>query len=163
MYYDAIEGTDQIDRVRDGRVFGAGSGKLTLSAAGHVRSLLENPAGSGKLLNVFSLVAFTTGNAFGQLMVNPSTGLPTVAKTINNQRMLHPRVSVATLKVDTDLTVPLAGGTDTGQILGIGANSRQDVRLPPMVVPPGISVGINVPFAGAAEASLNVYWWEEPV
>lgn len=149
-------------KVGEGKFFLAGSGKRTLSLAGNFRATLENPAGSGKTLYVVRLSAFATATGWARLFVNPTTGLPTAAPRYELNAVLgHPNPAVAVLRADTDTTVALGGGTDTEIDLAVPANERVEVDMPPLVVAAGNVVGINVPFAGAADSTMNVYWYEE--
>lgn len=149
-------------KVGEGKFFLAGSGKRTLSLAGNFRATLENPAASGKTLYVLRLSAFATATGWARLFINPTVGLPTAAPRYELNAVLgHPNPAVAILRADTDATTALGGGTDTEMDLAVPANERVEVDMPPLVVPAGNIVGINVPFAGAADSTMNVYWYEE--
>jgi len=45
-------------------------------------------------------------------------------------------------------------------VFGLPPNARTKLDFPPLVFPPGFALGINVPFAGAADATMSFYWWE---
>lgn len=143
------------------RFFLAGSGRLSLSVAGNVRATITNPAGSGRNMMLARLVSFGTGTAWATILINPTTGLPATAARPHLNAIVGAAGGAGVMKVDTDTTVALGGGTDTGIVLGSGANNRNPVDLPPIILTPGLTMGINIPFAGAADATLSLYWFEE--
>lgn len=145
------------------RFFLAGSGRLSLSVAGNVRATIANPADSGRNMFLARLVSFGTGTAWATLLVNPTTGLPVTPARPHLNAIAGAPGGVGVLKVDTDAATPLGGGVDTGIVLGSGANTRNPVDLPPIILAPGVTLGINVPFAGAADIALSLYWLEEDV
>lgn len=148
-------------RVAAGQFNLASSGRVTLAAAGNLRAVMQNPAGSGKTLSVVRLAAFTTATGYGSLYVNPTVGVPvTAARPAMNAVIGGGVPAVATLRVDTNLTVALGGGTDTGIVVGLPAGARTSLDFPPLIITPGVTLGINVPFTGAADATLSVYWFE---
>lgn len=159
-----IAGTVPGMKVAQGRFFLAGSGRVTLAAAGNLRGLITNPTGSGRTVSVVRFAGFATATGYAQLFLNPTTGLPaTAARPIANAVMGGGLAPVASLTVDTNLTTALSGGTDLGLVIGIPGNSRTSIDFPPVVLSPGVSLGLNVPFAGAADSTLSIYWWEDPI
>lgn len=145
-----------------GRVMMAGSGMLNLSVAGNIRATFSNPAGSGKTISVVRLVAMATATGFATVRLNPTTGLPgSAARPVLNAIAGGGNAASAQLKVDTDPTTALGGGTDTGEVIGIPANNRVSIDLPPLVLAPGVTLGIGIPFAGAANAAMSIYWVED--
>lgn len=149
-------------RVAAGRFYLAGSGKMTLALAGNVRGTITNPAGSGRNVSVVRLVTFGTGTSWAQLFINPTAGLPaTAARPVLNALVGGGEAAVGEVKVDTSTDTPLSGGADTGLVMGAGASDRIEATLPPLVLAPGVSLGVNVPFAGAADATISVYWFED--
>lgn len=159
-----IQGLDLIEgAVRDGRAFKSSTARMTLAAAGNVRATIQNPAGSGRRVLVYKLTGLATGTAWARMRVNPTTGLPVAARPVNNAYVGHPNTAVAQMKADTDLTVALGGGTDSGLDVGIPSGSRWELKLEPMIIPAGVTLGVNVPFAGAADAVMTAYWIEEAV
>lgn len=144
------------------RMFLAGSGRLTLAAAGNVRGTFTNPAGSGRTCFIARIAGMSTATGYLSLRRNPSTGLPVSAARPTLNAVLGSATNpVGMLKVDTDLVTALGGGTDTGIVLGAPANQRLSIELPPLVVLPGASLGLGVSFAGAADMTISVYWFEE--
>lgn len=149
-------------KVGVGKFFIASSGRMTLAAAGNLRAIIQNPAGSGKTVNVARMAAFATATGYATIYLNPTIGVPTVApRPYLNAVAGGGLPALATLRVDTDLTVPLSGGTNTGLVIGVPANARSTLDLPPIVLAAGVSMGLSIPFAGAADATLSIYWWED--
>lgn len=149
-----------------GRMFVAGTGKLTLAAAGNFRATFTNPAASGRTCYIVRLAALSnTGPAWARMYRNPDTNLPSSGAVVNNNVAFgHPTAAVAEVKADTSLSSALGGGVDTGIDLGVPAGERVEITMAaPFVLGEGVSLGINVPFAGAADMSLSVYWFEEDV
>lgn len=145
----------------DQRFFLAGSGRLTLAVAGNVRALIRNPAGSGRTVYIARVVIFGTGTSWSSLYVNPTAGLPTTTRTRVNAVFGSSVTAVAEVLIDTNTTTALSGGSDTGITVGSPANIRTVVDLPPFVLSPGVALGINGPFTGAADVAMSIYWWEE--
>lgn len=152
-----------ISRVAGGRFYLAGSGQLTLAAAGNVRALIANPAGSGRNLSIVRVVVFATAVGYATVYINPTTGLPSGPRAPMNALVGGGEAAVGTVNIDTHLTTSLAGGVETSEVIGIPSNSRISIDLPPFVLAPGVSLGINVPFAGAADAVMSAYWFEDDV
>jgi hypothetical protein len=149
--------------VGQGRFFLSSTGKLALAAAGNVRATLQNPAGSGRNLYVARIGSLASaGPAWATVWLNPTTGLPSSAARPHLNALVSGAntAGVGVMKADTDLTVPLAGGMDTGVVIGIPAGSRISLDLPPIVLVPGQTLGFNLPFTGAADAVMSVYWGE---
>lgn len=145
----------------DGIMFLAGSGDLALAVAGNLSLTLQNPTGSGKSLYVTRLDVFATATGFAELLVNPTAGLPTVQRRVNNVNFGSSTVSVAVVMADTSTTTAMSGGIDSGVSVGAGVNALATYELPPMVIPPGVTLGLALPFTGAASASVNLYWYEQ--
>lgn len=147
-------------RVLSGQLFLAGTGNLTLSVAGNVRMVLQNPAGSGKSLYIVKLDAFATAVGFAELLVNPTAGVPTAARPVNNAMFGALTAAVGLLFADTSAATALSGGVDSGVSVGVGNNNLTSYPLPPLVVPPGVSLGLALPFTGSANATVNLFWYE---
>ncbi len=148
--------------VATGNMFLTGTGVLTLSAAGNATMLLTNPTGGSKDCRIWRISALASaGPVWGSLFINPTAGLPTTLSTQNNLLIGSTVTSPVTLASGTSLTTPLSGGTATGIVLGIPNGTHVAYDLPPLVLPPGYSLGLNVPFTGAASATVNVYYWLE--
>lgn len=146
----------------EGEMFFGGTGELILSLAGNVRVVLANPAASGITLYVVRLDALSTAVGFAELFVNPTAGVPTVIRPINPANFGSGRAAKAQLFSDTNATTALGGGTDSGVSIGVGSNSLQRYELAdtPLIVPPGVTMGVALPFSGAANATFNVWWFE---
>ncbi len=146
--------------VANGRFFLSGTGRLSLAAAGNVRCTIQNPVGSGKTISIIRIAGLSTGTGWASLYVNPTNGLPVPARIVSNAVMGGGLPPIGVVRADVDLATPLSGGLDTGLVLGIPANSRVSIDGPPFVLGQGVTLGINIPFAGAADAALSVYWRE---
>lgn len=147
---------------RAGRAFSASTSRLTLAAAGNFRATIQNPTGSGKNVFVYKLTGFATAIAWARLRVNPTTGLPATLRTNVNDFVGHPNTGVAVMRADTDLATALGGGSDSGIDIGIPNGTRWMIETL-KVIPPGITLGINAPVAGASDAVITAYWFEENV
>ena len=138
------------------------TGRLELAVAGNVRATITNPVGSGKTIKMHRLAGLASaGPDWATLWINPTTGLPaTAARTALNAIVGGGVPNVGQVKADTSATTPLGGGTDPGIVFGIPAASRFELNLPPLILAAGVTLGINVPFAGAATAVMSVYTTE---
>lgn len=158
---DVLKDQSYSDEVAAGRFYVAGSGRLSLSVAGNVRGLVTNPANSGRLMVLVLLTEFGTGRSWTEIYRNPTTGLPTALRPVNNALLgVATDAAVGELRVDTDTTVALSGGTNTGIVIGTGPDRRNEIKAPFNLFP-GETLGVNVPFAGAADATLSLYWVEK--
>lgn len=148
-----------------GRAFLVGSGRLTLSVSGNVRGIIQNPAGSGVNTVLAGLAIFGTSTSWASLYLNPTAGIPVTANRVGMNAAAgggHPRQTI--LRVDTNATTALSGGLDTGIVIGTGAGSRESLDMPfSLILAPGVTLGINVPFAGAADATMTAYLTETPL
>lgn len=146
--------------IANGRAFIVGSGHLTLSLAGSVRGLISNPVGSTVGLTVVGMTAFATAVGWAQLILNPTTGLPALTRpglALNPA----PQVRQSQVGADTNTTTALGGGTDTGVIIGLPGGSRIQVSPIGLVLAPGMSLGLQIPFTGSADAEFALYLVEE--
>lgn len=148
---------------QSGAYFFATSAKLDIGASEIVRATIENPAGSGVNLVLDDLVSVQNiGTAWATVHVNPTAGLPTTLLTNRNAKVGHAGTAKAVIKVDDSLTA-LSGGE---QIATMGVEIGRDVvDLPPLTVPPGVTIGLNIPVGliSTGASSFAVYWWEEQV
>jgi hypothetical protein len=150
-------------RVANGRYYMAGTGKLDLAVAGHVRATVENPAGSRRAVSVVRLAGLATGTGWADMFLNPTTGVPTSApRPVTNALMGGGEAPVAVVRADTDAATALSGGTATGATLGIPSGAPFPLDLPPLVLAPGATLGIAVAFGVGASLALSVYWYEDP-
>lgn len=146
-------------KVAAGDVFLSGTGEMTLSVAGNVRMLLSNPAGATKQLYLYKLDVFASAIGYAELFVNP-TVVPTVARRVNNVNFGSGVTAFGVIYADTNTTTALSGGIDSGISVGAAPNILTVYNLPPIVIPPGVSLGLQLPFTGAATATVNAFWWE---
>ena len=146
------------------RFFLAGTGPLVLALAGSVRATIGNPAASGRNVYVARLAIFSNAAGEASLFVNPTAGLPASAARPHLNGIVGAAAGVAVLKADTSTTTALSGGTDTGLILAFPVSTRVSVDMPPLVLAPGVTLGINIPIAAASSRTIMAaYWFEEDV
>lgn len=144
------------------KFFVAGTGALVLTAAGDARCTVSNPTGSG--VNVFLARLSLFSNAAGEasLLINPTTGLPATAARPQLNAVIGAAAGVAVVKADTDAVTALGGGTDTGVVLAFPAATRISVDLPPFILSPGVTLGINIPVSAASSRTfMSIYYWQE--
>lgn len=157
----AVSGSD-IVRAQH-RLFLIGSGQISLAVAGNVRGTFANPVGSGVRLIVARLSVYGSAQSFSKLFIDPTVGLPaSAARPVHNFVFGSPVASPAVLKVDTDATTPLSGGTDTGVTIGTGGGRRVEIEAP-FVLSPGHVLGVAIPFAGAADVTFNLIYTQETI
>lgn len=145
-----------------GRAYIIGTGRISLSVAGNLRALIRNPS-TDTVVTVLGLSGLSTATGWPEIIEEPTTGLP--AGTPRPHLRMNPLAGVPAITevtADTDATVALGGGTATGVVLGTPSGNRIDIRPLGLVLGPGMSRGINVPFAGAADVALAAYITEEP-
>lgn len=159
----AQEKAQALKAAEQAKVYFAGSGRLSLSVAGHIRGTLANPADATNNIHILRLAGLGSSLTWANLLYNPTSGLPaSAARRVNNNILSQPG-DATLMKVDTDATVPLGGGTDLGTTLGLPAGARFQLDFTiPIVIPPGGSLGIAIPFTGAADAAFSVYWYRTP-
>jgi hypothetical protein len=147
--------------IGNGRAYILGSGRVTLAVAGNVRGLLTNPAGSDRNVTLVGMTAFATALGWVQVLLNPTTGLPT--SEIRPNLPLHPapQVAVAQMRIDTSAITALAGGTDTGVVIALPAGAARQITPLGLVLAPGMSLGLSIPFAASADLAFSLYVVEE--
>jgi hypothetical protein len=68
------------------------------------------------------------------------------------------------VNTDTSTLTALGGGSDSGLLVGFAANAREEIDLPPLVLTPGVTLGVNIPISATSSRTvMAVYWWEETV
>lgn len=158
-----VVGSMEADSIA-GRMFWSGSGRLNLTAAGNLRAVFLNPAGSGKDCRIRRFdTGSSEGPAYCPMFLNP-TVVPstTAARPVHNVIAGSGVQAVGRVRADINLTTPLSGGTDMGLVFGV-PNQQGVFALTPLIVPPGVSVGFNFTFVGVANAALILFWSEHPV
>lgn len=148
--------------IQAGELFLAGSGELSLTVAGNARITVQNPSTSTKNVYIYRLDIFSSMAGFAELFVNPTTGLPSGVRPNNNLLIGNSTTANAIINADTNSTTALSGGTNTGVSIGAGANVLTSYPFNPlMIIPPSVTVGVNVPFTGSANISINILWQEK--
>lgn len=161
---DILKDMGFADEISSGRFYIVGTGRMTLSVAGNVRATIANPTGSDRTIGLAGIVLFGTGTSWATIYKNPTAGLPATAPRPVTNALIGPATTpaVAEVRADTDTTIALSGGTDIGIVLGSGAGSRETIAAPFQLFP-GQSIGFNVPYAGAADATLTAWISEKDV
>lgn len=147
--------------VANGRAYLTSTGKVALSVAGNLRLLIANPS-ADTVVTLAGLAGLATAAAWATIYRNPTTGLPvTAARPSLRLNPLRGQAPVTTVRVDTDATIALSGGENTGELIGLPGGTRYHVPVLGAIIPPGGSLGVNIPFAGAADVSASLYIVEE--
>jgi hypothetical protein len=144
----------------NGRAYIVSTGRVALSVAGNMRILIENPLAAP--LTVLGMAGMATAAAWATVYRNPTTGLPTSAPRPHLRvNPLAGQAMSALVRVDVDATVALAGGENTGELIGLPGGTRYQIPVFGVLIPPAQTLGVNVPFAGAADVSSTLYLVEE--
>lgn len=144
-----------------GRAYITSTGKVALSVAGNLRVLISNPS-TDTVVTLAGLAGLATAAAWATIYRNPTTGLPaTAARPSLRVNPMRGQAPITIVRVDTDATVAMSGGENTGELIGLPGGTRYHVPVLGAVIPPGETLGVNVPFAGAADVSCSLYIVEE--
>ncbi|MDP9366283.1 MAG: hypothetical protein M3Q10_19020 [Chloroflexota bacterium] len=141
----------------------AGTGRMPIPLAGYGRIWLGNPARSGKRVVIYKFVMFGDATLYPHIYVDPTAGLPpaSAARAVT-PAWIGGAPSVAEFRSDASAGALSAGtGADAQIDYASPANAREVVDLPPVVLGPGRSIGLNVPAPTAAVFDLTMYWTEE--
>lgn len=154
-------------RLGDGGAYLASTGKMNLAVAGNLRITFNNPSTSGKNVVIQQLVGANSASAmaWAEVRLGPTTGLPATALIVPKNAIWlaanDNNLSVVEMRADTDTTTPIGGGT---KVLDLAVPpGRREVYSLTIVLTPGVMVGVNVVFAGAADSVLNAYYYEDPI
>ena len=143
------------------QAFMVGSGRLTAAVASNARTTLANPTGSGKVLYVTSLSITATVTVWGELRINPTTGLPAGARTPANKHIGGP-ASAAVMNADLSATTALGGGTLASTSIAVPANRREVITLDePIRLDAGLTLGLGFTLGTAGDVTLNLTYLEE--
>lgn len=131
---------------------------------GNWRGVIKNPATHTRNLAIYRLdIMVNLDLTYIALSLNPTLNAPIlnprVAYNVNLESAITRPV---TLNFDFDTTniLPLAGGFPTEIVFPVIKGAQSSTELPPLIVPPGVTLGFNVPYKNVNEGALNVYWWE---
>lgn len=150
------------DLIDAGLFYISGSGQISLTVGSNVRSTVRNPTGSGRLVHIVALETFATATAYGTVYLNPTTNLPD-ATAERPKLSARPAIAPApVVQVRANTGAALSGGTATGLIVPAAAGPARRIDLPPITLDPGQSLGVNIPFSGAAETVFTVFVLEQP-
>jgi hypothetical protein len=157
---ESISQPVQAVHAQRGLVFNCSTGVLTGGKDQFLKSVLANPAKSGRWLFVYRLAAVVSSPkseiVFLPVRINAAlTGL--TARNPGNARIGSREQSVARLHVGVG--ADLAGGLPSQAGLPFMSNSRTTIE-PTLIIPPGITFGLSGPLPAASDAVLT-YWWYE--
>lgn len=131
----------------------------TLATAGNLRITMKNNHASKKALVYCLVTVNSNGLTYGDMRLNPTTGLPSTAKTVGCAILGDTSSpSSVEVKVDTSLATPLGGGTHLFDVPVPQGREVHDSGV--FILNPGVMVGINVPFAGAGNGEMIAYFVE---
>jgi hypothetical protein len=144
-----------------GRAYIVSCGRVVLTVAGNVRAVVQNPATSQRNVTVLALTAFATAAGWPQVYLDPTAGVPTAAARPHLALRPSSEAPVAAVRVDTNATTALSGGTDTGLVIPVPANNPRELQRIGKVIPPGEALGLNMPFATSADVTFALYLIQE--
>lgn len=143
-------------------------GAPSTTTTDNIRTTLENPSGSGIVAVAVSIVvAHDQGSAIVDLQVlrNPTTSLPTTARTPINASLRGVSAPAAVSLLKSDAGVAMSGHTGSVTVPTQGNNPNQFSLSSPVLIYPGELVGLNYK-VGAALASgiagTSIVWYEVP-
>jgi hypothetical protein len=155
-------------RVRSGQQTMYNTGLQVLAVAGNLRISITNPSGSGRLVWFDKIIIAHSGTAAvtGDMRFGPGlTGTPATALATLVGKNMRPGINPdATLSIRSDFnaSTALAGGQGAPAAFVIGPATRSTLNENVMAVPPGAEMGINLKFAGTANAVLQLIVHTEP-
>lgn len=144
-----------IDALKDGGVRLAGTGQI--SPGDSLNVLLENPAGSGYNAIVVGLSSFVdaSDNTLLTTHLNPTTDLPTTARTTVDANLATGGADVVTLYAD-DMTTEMSGGSDSLTFGVEGGRSEIPVYA---MLGPGDSYGLTNTLGGLTSPDVTLSAW----
>lgn len=150
---------------QDGRQFIVSVPRVTVALLSNLRVTFQNPSGSGKQFMITSLAIGTSAAAlsYASLFISPTTGLPVAGTPAGNSipalcTYIGKTAGAAVTLYDTNAT-PLSGGTAVGEIpLMAGSYTRFNEGI--YIIPPGVTMGINVAMAVSVSALIKLFYTE---
>lgn len=145
--------------VNSGNVWSSGTSIQTLTAGNHLRALFDNPTGNTKSVTISLFRGFADGAAFVDIFTNPTTGLPTTAKTIHSGVPTgFTYTGLATFKADVSATA-LSGGTQLSTPLGFGSGVETQL-FGTFPIPANTTIGFNFTASGNTKLYFVLVWIE---
>lgn len=141
-----------------GTAFGATTERVAADAGSYAQLLLDNRVGSVDLL-LFRLQAFSTAQAYVQLIIDPDTDLPTTPLSAYSLRMDEAAKSLVQL-FGGFTKQPMSGGTIVKDAFVIPTGGSIEMPWKELDVPSGHSLGIVIPGSPGLEALMNAFWME---
>lgn len=171
MSYDPSLNLDLM--AKQGRTFAASTDGVALTAAGRARAALVNPAGSGRVVHLIGIVVNNASAAPGTIRQwhNPTAGVPTAVAPIpaKNCSLLAspdpgqaPKAAFYSDWLQGSLA-PMAGGSPL-PTLACPAQSRQVYAPSPLLLAPGVTLGLDATFGAVAivgNSIISIYWYED--
>lgn len=146
-----------------GRLFIGGHGRIVVNEPANVRALVSNPGGSGVVVALLRLAVFSSAVGYMNFHRDATTGLPALDGEASNALLVGGFTPLASYGADVDTDTALGGGVDLHTTVGLGAQTRTVLDLPPLLLPPGHTFGFNVPFSTGTDMAFSLYWAEEPL
>lgn len=147
--------------------FSSGRGPVAVPLNSSMRATIENPVGSGKLVQIHRLRIFvTSSNETMVLRVNPTTNLPTFVCGSPN-RFVGAAAGSAVIKVDVGPAI--SGGVILPYEIPIASSDQtftEFIVYPGITLPPGVTLGMNFvndTGGGDADAVILGDWREIPL
>lgn len=157
--------TTEEQAARQGAAFSLSNAAPMLGTITYLRTIINNPAGSGKNL-LINKITFGSGgaNSMRTMRINNPTTVIATAITPSNAMLSGGLTTIATAFGDTSLTslAPTPAASAFGVVPTTGLT--REVNLPPVIVPPGSSIGYQVynpNTLAAADAAFTMNWTEE--
>lgn len=150
-------------RVRVGNCYTVTSPNLTAGLLTNIRATIQNPSGSARNFYIYCFESFigSSGMFFADIVQNPSIGTPTTVITAVNQNLASANTASAVIKCDASNTA-LAPGTGTKlYTMGLPGNARTPFKEQLLVIPPNMTLGINIPILLVANVGFKIDFWEE--
>ena len=150
------------EAVGQARAFAVSTPALAPAAALGVNVTFEVPAGAPArcLIWRIALTTLKAGGGFAGVRINPTLNLPATAPRVPaNMKVGAPQASVAIVRADPGLA--MTGGILSDLVLGQVPDAREEVDLPPMVIAPGLTLGISLPGGAGLLTALSVWWVED--
>lgn len=144
--------------------FSSGRGPIVIANNASMRATVENPVGSGKLIQIHRLRIFvTSSNETMILRVNPTTNLPAFVCGSPNRYVGGP-AGVAVIKVDAGAA--MSGGAVLPYEIPIASSDQtftEFIVYPGITLPPGVTLGMNFlnDTGGSASDAVILGDWRE--
>ncbi len=151
--------------MRNRKMFIGSTGSVTIAGAGNFRALITNPPGESPIA-LYKLSFYNSLNVgtTATVRVNPTTVITanTLVPVCARVASTDTPVLNLSMKYDTNLTTAISGGRTYITLpvaAGIGV-LEAPFPAPVVILNPGVSIGVNVVFGGAATLSVTGYFMQ---